>query len=277
MLNLRLKFDEVNSLVANMSKGMSQLSLYQNPSLNEAAKIFENAFPKNEVLIALGNCRVDYEGRASSTLDWGERIFITKADGSVLVHRPSGYEPVNWQPSKCLFRVELTKDGKLRVRAVRRQPKEVLDVYFDRIYLIVVSNLVDDGKFYLHVSEEQMRDAVLTQPSIIEYGFKPIEFEKKVKPGFIDVYGMDRNGNLVVVEIKRNPAGKEAVLQLKRYMEAVQSQTGSPVRGIVAGPSLRRGAQTLLAALNLEFKPLHPRECFKILKAHKTRKISDFL
>ena len=41
---------------------------------------------KDNVLIVVGCCGVEYVGRARSTLGWGERVVIVKSDGSVLVH-----------------------------------------------------------------------------------------------------------------------------------------------------------------------------------------------
>ncbi len=64
-----------------------------------------------------------YDGRASSTLELGERILIIKSDGSLLVHRPVGYEPVNWQPAGSVFHVQV-KDDELEVHGVRQKPRE---------------------------------------------------------------------------------------------------------------------------------------------------------
>jgi len=252
-------------------------SAIENPTFKEATELLENSFSKHEPALLVGNCRVDYVGRASSTLEWGERIVIVKADGSVLVHRPTGYEPVNWQPQGCLFQVDMTSEGQLRIRASRHRPREIVSIYFDRIKLIFSSGLDDSGDFYLHVSEEQMKDALLSRPEMLEPYFKLIDYERKVEPGFVDVYGVDKDRNLVVVEIKRNPIGRDAVLQLKRYIDAIRKETGQFVRGIVVGPSLRKGAQTLLATLNLEFKQLSPKKCFEVLQTRKARKLSEFI
>jgi hypothetical protein len=252
-------------------------SAIENPTFREATELLENSFSKHQPALIVGSCRVDYVGRASSTLEWGERIVIVKADGSVLVHRPTGYEPVNWQPQGCLFQVDMPSEGQLRIRALRRQPREIVNIYFDRIRLIFSSRLDDLGDFYLHVSEEQMRDALLSRPEMLELNFKPIDYERKVEPGFVDVYGVDKDRNLVVVEIKRNPIGRDAVLQLKRYIDAIRKETGQHVRGMVVGPSLKKGAQTLLATLNLEFKQLSPKRCFELLEARKARKLSEFM
>jgi len=49
------------------------------------------------------------------------------------------------------------------------------------------------------------------------------------------------------------------------------------VRGILVAPSLAKGAQSLLAALNLEFKPLSPKRCAEVLKARKGRRLTEYL
>jgi len=220
---------------------------------------------------------VDYEGRASSKLEWGERLLIVKADGSVMVHRPTGYEPVNWQPPGCVFQVE-AEDETLKVKAVRFHPYEVLNIYFDRILHLLAADLKDEGEFSLYVTELDMQRALLASPQLVEEGFKPISAEKDMgESGFIDILGEDSQGNLVVVEIKRNPAGKEAVVQLDRYVKALREKTGKPVRGIIAAPDLKREAQSLLASLKLEFKPVSPKKCYEVLKAGRETKLSEFV
>jgi len=233
------------------------------------------ALAQRKILLLIGNCWVDYKGRASSKLEPGERIVIIKEDGSVLVHRPSGYEAVNWQPPGCIFQSRV-KDGILQITAVRRKPAESIRIYFNKIYLLSTMKLKDTGEFSLHASEEDMQKAILLKPSIIEEGFKPISYEKKVEPGFVDVYGIDREDKFVVVEIKRKTAGRNAALQLSMYVKAVQGIVNREVRGILAAPNIAKGTQRLLVTLGLSFKPLNPRKCAEILHKSQTLKLADF-
>ena len=122
-----------------------------------------------------------------------------------------------------------------------------------------------------------MQKAIILEPEIIEKGFKPITYEKKIEPGFVDVYGIDKDGKFVVVEIKRKTAGREAALQLAKYVESIKTRVNREVRGILAAPRLAKGAQRLLTILKLDFKPLDPRKCAEILGKPETRKISEFL
>ena len=247
----------------------------ENPNVEQTAKFVKEAVSKRKAVVLVGNCWVDYRGRANSKLEPGERIVVIKEDGSVLVHRPTGYEPVNWQPAGCLFQIHVTGDV-LRVRAIHRRPAESVNITFNRVYLLSVMSLVDKGGFSLYASEEDMQRAILLDPSLLEVGFEPISYEKKVEPGFVDVYGVDRDGKFVVVEIKRKTAGKNAALQLARYVDFVRTTANREIRGVLVAPRLAKGVQKLLATLGLEFKALDPKRCGETLQRTETRKLADF-
>jgi RecB family endonuclease NucS len=247
----------------------------ENPTIDDALLAVKAAISKRKTLIVAGNCWVDYHGRASSTLKPGERILVVKEDGSVLVHRPKGYEPVNWQPSGCLLHADKKKDA-LVIRAIRRKPREILIIFFDRIFLVSVLSLIDKGEFSLYASEEDMQKAILLQPSIVEEGLRPISYEKKVEPGFIDVYGIDKHGRMVVIEIKRKTAGREAALQLAKYVDSLKITVNRDVRGILVAPQIAKGVQKLLITLRLDFRPLDPKKCTEILRKKETKKLVDF-
>ena len=126
--------------------GRKPVVALENPSLEEALQLVGEALAERRVLLLVGNCWVAYRGRASSTLEPGERLVMVKGDGSVLVHRPSGYEPVNWQPPGCLFQSRVLNDV-LEIRAVRRRPRESVRLSFDQVYLASALNHVDAGEF----------------------------------------------------------------------------------------------------------------------------------
>mgnify|MGYP001062038032 CR=1 FL=1 len=245
------------------------------PAVEEVEVAVEEAVSQHKTLIIVGKCWVNYIGRAKSKLEPGERILILKEDGSLLVHRSMGYEPVNWQPPGCIFHVQV-RDNLLEIRAVRQKPRESVKVFFDKIHMVFASHLVDSGEFSLYASEEDMHKAILLNPLLLEEGFKPISYEKKVEPGFVDVYGVDKNGKLAVVEIKRKTAGKDAALQLAKYIDAIRGRSNREVRGILAAPDIGKDVQRLLVTLGLEFKSLDPRKCAEVLKRAETRKLETF-
>jgi RecB family endonuclease NucS len=250
-------------------------TVLENPDVKKAGEVVRQALSARKVLLIMGNCWVDYRGRASSKLEPGERIVMIKEDGSVLVHRPTGYEPVNWQPPGCIFQTSV-KDDVLQIKAIRRKSSESVRLFFDRIFLVSAQSLVDVGRFSLYASEEDMQRAILAEPSLLEPYFKPITYEKKVEPGFIDVYGIDGDGKFVVVEIKRRTAGRQAALQLARYVESIKDTVNREVRGILVAPYLGKGVQRLLETLKLEYKALSPKKCAEILTRSETKKLADF-
>jgi RecB family endonuclease NucS len=252
-----------------------KVTVLTNPALEEVASVIEKALVQRKTLLVAGECRVVYTGRAKSTLESGERLLIIKEDGSLLVHRPVGYEPVNWQPSGSIFHVR-TKPNAIEVHAVRQKPRENVRVTFSKIFMISALNLVDSGEFALYASEQDMHKAILIKPSLLEEGFKPISYEKNVKTGFVDVYGLDKEGRLVVVEVKRKTAGKDAVLQLAKYIDAIKGKADRELRGILVAPRLGKDVQRLLVTLGLEFKALDPKKCAKVLKKTEATKLETF-
>ena len=253
----------------------NKLAVLTEPTLAEAAVLIERTFAQRRTLIVAGSCHVHYAGRANSTLEQGERLLIIKSDGSLLVHRPVGYEPVNWQPAGGVFHVQI-KESELEVHGIRQKPRENVRVTFNQIYMVSSLNLLDAGDFLLHASEDDMHRAILLKPELLEEGFKPISWEKKVEPGFVDIYGEDKNGKLVIVEVKRKTASKEAALQLAKYVEPIKAKVNREVRAVLAAPSLGKDVQRLLVTLGLEYKALDPKVCAEVLKKTETSKLERF-
>ncbi len=262
-------------MAENKLQQSNKLSVLTLPTLVEAATLIERAFEQRRTLIVAGICHVHYVGRASSTLELGERILIIKSDGSLLVHRPVGYEPVNWQPAGGVFHVQV-KDNGIEVHGVRQKPHESVRVTFESVYMVSSLNLSDSGDFLLHASEDDMHRAILLKPELLEEGFKPISWEKKVEPGFVDIYGEDKNGKLVIVEVKRKTASKEAALQLAKYIEPIKAKVNREVRAVLVAPSLAKDVQRMLVTLGLEFKALDPKTCAEVLKKSENQKLETF-
>ena len=245
------------------------------PKLEEAASVIDKAFAQRRTLVIAGLCSVYYVGRARSTLEPGERLLIIKEDGSLLVHRPAGYEPINWQPPGSVFHVQVKENG-LEIHSIRQKPRESVRIIFTAVYMVSSLSIKDSGEFSLNATEEDMHKAILLKPTLLEEGFKPISYEKKVEPGFVDIYGEDRSGKLVVVEVKRKTAGKEAAIQLYQYIESIKGKANKEIRGILVAPNLGKDTQRVLATLGLEFKSLDPKKCAEILKKASDKKLEIF-
>jgi RecB family endonuclease NucS len=254
---------------------IKKIAVLENPTLVEATLLIEKAFTQRRTLVIAGNCQVYYVGRANSTLEPGERLLIVKSDGSLLVHRPVGYEPVNWQPAGGVFHVQVKEEG-LEVQGIRQKPRESVRVVFSQVFMVSALSLADSGDFLLHASEDDMHRAILLKPELLEEGFRPISWEKHVQPGFVDIYGEDKNGKLVIVEVKRKTATKENALQLAKYIEPIKSKNNREIRAVLVAPSLGKDVQRVLATLGLEFKALDPKTCALVLRKTPTSKLESF-
>ncbi len=251
------------------------LTVLHRPTLPSLVESTRHALTQHQCIVLVGTCQVEYKGRARSSLAGGERVVLIKTDGSVLVHRPVGYEPVNWQPPGGHFRTKLD-NGALTIDAVRREPNESLSIRFVDVAVFIAAKLSDMADFSLHVSEKEMQQAIVAEPKLLLADLKLISYEKQVEPGFIDIYGLDSNGKLVVAELKRVNAGKAAAIQLSKYVEYVKTQTQKEIRGILVAPGLLKGVQKLLATLGLEFVQIDLERCSRVISSRKERKIVDF-
>ncbi len=259
------------------STNNDKIKIINKTNLEEYYPYLEEFLSKNHTILIIGDFSVEYIGRASSSIGSGERLLIIKKDKSVLIHQEKGVSPINWQPPGNLIHVFL-KDNRIFLKAVRRRPRESLIIEFNKIFSVISLLIKDNAEFIMDASEEQMQEAVLRKPEILFKGFKPVSSEKHVKPGFIDVYGFDEEGNPVIVELKRTPATRESVIQLKKYLDSYSYPVvGRKMRGILAAPSITKSAEILLNKLGLEFKILNPRECMKIVKRYRTSRLTEFI
>jgi RecB family endonuclease NucS len=237
------------------------------PELDEARLELVKALEARMMVTMVANCTISYSGRTGSDIGEGERLIILKGDGCVLVHRGRDYQPVNWQPSGCVFQTRL-ESGRLIIKAVRPSPLETLTIEMDRVEFLGAFRLKDEAEFILHSSEEEMQKAILAEPGLIEQGLRVIDFEKKVAPGFVDVYGIDSEGNTVVIEIKKDPAGAAAVKQLVEYLKYLSPADGKKLRPIIVAPSLAKGVLPIVERMKIEFRPLTLQKSIETLQKH---------
>lgn len=236
--------------------------------LDDVLREIKSAVTAGQLIILVGEMSVHYEGRSVSWLGRGERILIIKQDRSVLVHRPRGYEAINWQPPGSHIET-WTENDSLIIASSRTSPPEKLKISISKILQLYCLKLKDDATFQIHAREEDMKLAIMEEPSIIEDGFAVIESERRVRDGFIDILGLDRSGRLVVVEIKREKADTTDIDQLLRYSSQIEEEFGSKPRQIIVAPLMTTKATRKARMLGVEFRRLSPRTAQTILKKRK--------
>lgn len=211
-----------------------------------------------EVLTAFVECDITYSGRAEAFLDRGERLFIIKADGAVLIHQPEGSSPINYmRPGSTLSFVRETSHLFLKVE--NSADKSTLEVNIYAVNECHSRKLEDGRKQDLAGNERDMSDWIRDHPESIAKDFQPISREEQTDVGFIDVLGHDKKGSIVVVECKRITASLTAVDQLRRYVERVKEIKGvKKVKGVLAAPAITPNALEMLTSWGFVFAKVDP-------------------
>jgi len=241
--------------------------ILESPNNEDSYELVEEALRKRATLVLYACCKVIYEGRALSQLNWGERIILIKPDGSFLIHQEKKVDPVNWQPPKSKTRSYLKNDN-LFLESLRRTPKERLNVEVKKVHFINYALLEDFEDLEIAGYEKDMGDMIMEKPHIIEKGFKPTVREYNTEHGFIDILGKDSNNNLMVLELKCRKAGVSAVKQLKRYLSDFEDENNDllkevtenkkEIRGLLVAPSIGDDAKELIEEEGIEFVAVEP-------------------
>ncbi|MFC6769839.1 endonuclease NucS [Natrinema soli] len=231
----------------------------QGPTPAAARDVIARGIDTDAIVTVYGRCTVDYDGRATSYLEAGDRHVMLKPDGAALVHTDEGQQPVNWQPPGCNHDA-FCEDGALVLESLRPTPDERLCVRFQEILQVSAFSGSDENELALVGTEEDLRQRILEDPELLETGFTPLATERDTPAGAVDIYGEDSTGRAVVVELKRRRVGPDAVSQLRRYVDALERDlhADAAVRGILVAPSVTDRAERLLSDHGLEFVSLEP-------------------
>ena len=231
--------------------------------LQEYCVLLNDALNRNETVVFACRCSVRYSGRAESFLEVGDRVIIIKSDKTLLVHQPSGNNAVNYMKQNSCH--SMSVDGKkLVLKSSNLLLKESMDVVVDRMFFFNAYRLDDSQSIVVAGTEEDMSRMIYENPELVEKGLRPVSQEEQTKYGFIDVFCIDKDGLLVVIECKRYCADLGAVTQLRRYVEKIVESKGvKVVRGILAAPKITDNAKKMLEDWGFEFKSISPPKYFE--------------
>ncbi len=240
-----------------------RVTVLTDPSLLEAGNLLINGRDRGDYITLIGHCRVEYDGRATSTLGYGDRHLTLQPDGCVRVDTDEDREPVNWQPPGADYTARMTDNESLHVHAKRTNPTETLDIEFTDIYFITTTEMRDEADFTLVGTEQDMQDYLMDNPEPISEAlgepFTPLEAEYSLDSGDVDVFGRTDSNDVVVVELKRRTVGPDAASQLLRYVDEV-SKSESCVHGVLVAPSVTDGAQAVLDEHGFIHVPFSPED-----------------
>jgi RecB family endonuclease NucS len=227
--------------------------LLQKPDFEEAKEILEEYLRRNFTVQINGLCSVNYQGRAKSKLDRGERLVIKKQDSALLVHGPDNYQPKNWQPEVDSWNIEIDKqNNEMILEAKRSNPDELVEIRFETVDMVMVDQLVDKSDLKIRGHEIDIHESIKETPKIVEEDLKIIKHERETPAGFIDLFCRDRNDSYTVIEVKRNP-DYNTVLQLQRYVEEIEEEFSGSIRGILVAPKMTDKVLACLEDRGLEF------------------------
>ena len=105
--------------------------------------------------------------------------------------------------------------------------------------------------------ERDLQNALRSNIQQLEEGLKIIDEGKEriVPAGRIDISAKDKQGTIVVIELKAGEAGPDSIAQVLAYMSSTQEIEKKPVRGmLVAGGFHDRVKFAARAVPNLELK-----------------------
>lgn len=228
--------------------------ILREPATEAAVNFLRSELLKGFVAV-VGECRIEYAGRAISTLKTGERIALFKPDGTLLVHTARGLKPVNWQPPGGSFQAAL-EDGELVITSTRERPKEIVRLVYAKIDLLTSAHLHDRSDLQLEGTEDDLQALIAARPELVEHGLRMVRREKRSARGPMDIYAEDSKGRRVVVEVKRGVAGLKEVEQLRRYVERERAARSVEVRGIMVAAAVSARARRFLEDLRLEWREI---------------------
>lgn len=223
---------------------------------------------RGRLVQVVGACRVDYQGRAASTLEEGERVVMLKPDRTLLVHSAQKSKPVNWMPPGANeFSIE-RKGDEVTLVAIRRKPTmESVRITFLQVQVLLAVVVQDAKELVLRRTEGDLHRFFFEHPELIEAGLRLTRGERSTRRGPVDLWGTDRDGNRVLVEVKRSKAGIQEATQLWRYVEHHRSPgntddgangngSAGRVRGFLVAPGASKEALNMLKDHELEFVEL---------------------
>ena len=198
--------------------------------------------------VLVARCSIGYSGRLTTRLASGDRIVIFKDDGSVCVHGPKGFKPINYMSGPTVL--EETA-GLITIR--RPATGETLMIEIEEIIADSTHTLEDNASLEREGRELELHALLERSPDLIEEGIEVLEREHITDVGPVDFICKDTEGRIVLVEVKRVKAVAAAVEQVVRYREHVEKDaTIAGARAIVLAPEFAPQARNLAERRNVE-------------------------
>lgn len=198
--------------------------------------------------VLVARCSIGYSGRLITRLASGERVLIFKDDGSVCIHGPKGFKPINYMSGPT---VVTETDGLITVR--RPETGETLLIEVEQVIADDAHALEDTAVLEREGRELELHALLERSPHLIEEGLEILERERATDVGPVDFLAKDAEGRIVLVEVKRVKAVVAAVEQVVRYREHVEKDAAyAGARALVVAPEFAPQARKLAERRDVE-------------------------
>lgn len=198
--------------------------------------------------VLVARCAIGYSGRLTTRLASGDRVIIFKEDGSVCVHGPKGFKPINYMAGPTAVE---ESDGLITVR--RPATGESLLIEVEQVIADETHALEDGAVLEREGRELELHALLERQPDLIEAGLVVIERERATDVGPVDLLCRDADGRPVLVEVKRVKAVAAAVEQVVRYREQIAKDAAfAEARALVVAPEFAPQARSLADERDVE-------------------------
>ena len=232
----------------------------------------------NKMIVIFGTCTAVFDGRIKSYLPEGDRLLFIKKDETLVLHGPKGLKPMNWQIAGAGKISYLYDNNKLTVKSYRTKTQETLEIIFSEIFQTTLYDAHDSASLSIYGSEKDLSDYLYNHPEIIDKDFQPTTREYNTPFGYLDLRGVDKEGNIIIVEVKKRAATPSDAHQLKRYVEYFEQVEKIKVRGILVAKSFSEKVMNILQVNNLEAVAVPWQEIFPSLANEKPSvTLEDFM
>lgn len=218
---------------------------------NELAELLSAKVTK-EILVVIGNCRAEFDGRIKSFLDFGDRLLIVKPDESISLHGPIGVKPLNWQKEREGRISFFIKNESLIMSTYRPRTKERFEITFREIYSAFGFKAHDPATLKIAGDESHFAQYLSKHLDLIESGLELIALEYPTPHGQLDLFCRDSKGKKVIIELKKQAAALSDTQQLARYRESFPEDMEGPPRAILVAPSFSGRVKRYLQKKGLE-------------------------
>jgi RecB family endonuclease NucS len=243
------------------------------------------------VIEIFGVCSAVFDGRIKSNLNLGDRLLLIKKDQTILLHGLTGLKPLNWQlpgAGNIEFRLISNSDGKndeendspyLELYTFRPKTNESFTIVFEIIYSVWAMYGDEDSNIIIEGNEADMQTYLVKNPDLIDESLLITEREYNTPIGKIDLIGKDKNGNSVLIELKKGNVTPADAFQIVRYRKIIEKIWNNPnnVRALIIGSNISEKVFFYLKENKIEYKEIKWNEIFPSIPRIRKKMLQDFI